>query len=225
MNKTFAVFSVVTVAFAGLASAQTPATPAVPAAQAPAAAAAPAGPPPTKIGIIAAANVIHQTQQGQKADEELAKEFQPKKDALDKKQAQIQAWNDQLSKGRATLSAEAQAKLKNDIDSATKSWQRDQEDAQAELDDREGKIYQDLGGKLMTVLAEYAGTHGYAVILDVSNQQTPVLWAAQGIGVDSEVQALFDAKYPVTAATSAAPAAPAKPATSPAKPAAPAAKK
>jgi outer membrane protein len=214
LNKTFAVFSVLALAFAGLAGAQ-----------APAAAQAPAGPPPTKIGIIAAANVIHETLQGQKADEELGKEFQPKKDALDKKQAQIQAWTDQLSKGRATLSAEAQAKLKNDIDALTKTAQRDQEDAQAELDDRENRIMQDLGGKMMAILSEYASTHGFAVILDVSSQQTPVLWAAQTASVDAEIKALFDAKYPVAAASAAPAAAPAKPAapakapaTAPAKP-------
>lgn len=202
MKKTFVVFSVWAIAFAGLASAQAPA----------ATAAAPAGPPPTKIGIIAASNVIHETLQGQKADEELGKALQPKKDALDKKKAQIDAWNDQLTKGRATLSAEAQAKLKNDIDSSTKSYQRDQEDAQSDLDDRENKILQDLGGKLMNVMAEYANSHGYAIILDVSNQQTPVLWAAQGISIDAEIKALFDAKYPVAAASAEAPAAAPKPA-------------
>ena len=214
MNKTLAVFSVLALTFAGLASAQAPAAPA-----------APAGPAPTKVGIIAAANVIHETAQGLKADEELAKEFQPKKEALDKKNAQIQTWTDQLSKGRATLSSEAQAKLKNDIDAATKTLNRDNEDAQAELDEKEGKIMQDLGGKMMTILADYANTHGFLVILDVSSQQTPVLWAAPGASVDAEVKALFDAKYPVAAGTGA-PAAPAKPAAAPAKPAAaPAGKK
>jgi len=198
LNKTLAVFSVLALTFAGLASAQAPAVAAAPA--------VPAGPAPTKIGIIAAANVIHETAMGQKADEELAKEFQPKKDALDKKNAQIQAWNDQLSKGRATLSAEAQAKLKNDIDAATKTLNRDNEDAQAELEERENKITQDLGSKLMTILADYASTHGFAVILDVSSQQTPVLWAAAGIEITNQVIALYDAKYP--GASSAAPATP-----------------
>lgn len=221
MNKTFAVFSVVAVTFASLAGAQAPAAPA---GQTQVAVAAPAGPPPTKIGIIAAANVMHETLVGQKQDEDLAKEFQPKKDALDKKQAQIQAWNDQATKGRATLSAEAQAKLKSDIDALTKTVQRDTEDAQAEYQDREDKITQDLGTKLMTILGDYANSHGFAVILDVSNQQTPVVWAAPGVSIDADIKALFDAKYPVAAAAPAA--APAKPAAAPAKPpAAPAGKK
>jgi len=36
---------------------------------------------------------------------------------------------------------------------------------------------QDLGQKMMDVIIKYATQNGYSMVLDVSSQQTPVLWA------------------------------------------------
>ena len=76
----------------------------------------------------------------------------------------------------------------------------------------------------MAVIDKYAKDNGYALILDVSNPQTPVVFAASSIDITREVIDLYDKNAPA-ATTSAAPA-PAKPAAPAApKPAAPATKK
>ena len=190
MKKNFVVFPALILGVAGLAQSQ---------AQAP-------GPVPNKVGIIYAANAIQLTKEGQKAGDALTVKFQPKKDALDKKEASIQAMQDQLKKGAATLSAEALQKLRNDIDSTTKAATREKEDAQSELDDEQGKIMQELGNKMMEVLGKYATDNGFSVILDVSNQQNPVLWAATGVDITQAIVTLYDAKYPVSAGAAAPPA-------------------
>jgi outer membrane protein len=130
------------------------------------------------------------------------------------------------------MSPDAQTKLKTDIDANTKTFTRNQEDAQAEVEEQQGKIMQELGTKMMTVLTKFATDNGLAVVLDVSNQATPVLWAASEINITNDIVKLYDAKYPLTAAaapatapgTAAKPpaAAPARP---PAAPPAPAVKK
>jgi outer membrane protein len=215
LKKNFAVFPALVLGLAVLAHSQTPA------------------PAPTKIGIIYAAEAIQTTKEGQQAIDELTKKvIQPKKDALDKLQATIQADTDRLNKGRATMSPDAQQKLKNDIDAKTKTLNRDTEDANAEVEEQQGKIMQELGTKMMTVLTKFATDNGLAVVLDVSNQATPVLWAASEINITNDIVKLYDAKYPLTAAaapatapgTAAKPpaAAPARP---PAAPPAPAVKK
>jgi outer membrane protein len=79
----------------------------------------------------------------------------------------------------------------------------------------------------MAVLEKYATANGYSLVLDVSNPQTPVLWASQTIDITTEIVKLYDQANPGTGASSAAKPAGAAPAgvrpTS--MPAAPAAKK
>ena len=157
MNKNFAVLPVLVLSLAVLAQSQTPPAPA------PAPAPAP-GPPPTKIGIIYAAEAIAATKEGQKAIDALQKTVvAPKKEVLDKLQATIQADTDKLRKGTATMSLDAQKKLQSEIDANTKALNRGTEDAQAEVEEQQGKIMQELGTKMMTVLTKYATENGYAV--------------------------------------------------------------
>jgi outer membrane protein len=186
LKKNFVVFPALVLGMAAMAHAQTPA----------------------KVAIIHVQNAILQTKDGQKAASDLQGRFAPKKAALDKKQADIAALQDTLRKGSATMSEEAKAKLIRDIDANNKSLQRDTEDAQADLDAEQGKIMQELGNKVMAVLEKYATGNGYALVLDVSNPQTPVLWASQTIDITGDIVKLYDQANPGTGA----PAAAAKPA-------------
>jgi len=174
---------------------------------------------PTKVGIINIQAAIGSTKDGQKASAELTKKFEPTKTRLEKKQAEIEADKATLSKGGNAMAAEQKEKLMRDIDSKTKSLNRDAEDAQAEVDQETGKIMQTLGERVMVVLRKYAQDKGYALILDVSNQQTsPVLVAADGIDVTADIIKLYDENSPApssSAPPAAAPPAAARPAAVP----------
>jgi outer membrane protein len=161
---------------------------------------------PAKVAIIHVQNAILQTKDGQKAASDLQGRFAPKKADLDKKQADIAALQDTLRKGSATMSEEAKAKLMRDIDANNKSLQRDTEDAQADLDAEQGKIMQELGNKVMAVLEKFATANGYSLVLDVSNPQTPVLWASQTIDITADIVKLYDQANPGTAGSAAKPA-------------------
>jgi outer membrane protein len=164
----------------------------------------------SKVGIIHVQNAILSTKDGQKAAGELQARFAPRKAELDKKQAVIAALQDQYRKGAATMSDDAKLKLTRDIDTNTKALNRDTEDAQAELDSEQGKLMQDLGQKMMSVLDKYAKDNGFALVLDVSNPQTPVLWASNGVDITNDIVGLYDKSAPTAAAKPAAgaPAAP-----------------
>lgn len=163
--------------------------------------------PQTKVGIIHIQNAIISTKDGQKAASELQTRFAPKKADLEKKQSDISQKQDQLRKGSNTMSDDAKEKLVRDIDLQTKSLNRETEDDQAELDQAQGKIMQDLGGKMMKIIDQYAKDNGFALILDVSSPQTPVLYATNSIDITQDIIALYDKNGP-----SASGAAPAKPA-------------
>jgi outer membrane protein len=160
---------------------------------------------PTKIAIIHVQNAILQTKDGQKAAGELTTRFAPKKADIEKKNSDIAALQDQLRKGTATMSEDAKNKLMRDIDANQKSLTRETEDAQSDLDQEQSKIMQELGNKMMAVIEKHATANGFAVVLDVSNPQTPVLWAASAIDITPEIVKLYDQANPGTGA--AAPAA------------------
>jgi outer membrane protein len=187
LKKNF-VFSVLALGMASLAHAQAP---------------------PTKVGIIHVQNAILSTKEGQKAANELTTKFAPKKADLDKKQADLASLQDQLRKGSATMSEDVKAKLMRDFDSGNKNLQRDTQDAQDELDQEQGKVMQELGNKMMGVIEKYATTNGIALVIDVSNPQTPVLWASQTIDITGDIVKLYDQANPGTGA----PAGASKPAT------------
>jgi len=181
---------------------------------------------PTKVAIISVQQAILQTQDGQKAASALQTKFTPRRQELEKKDANIKALQDQMKKGSATMSEEAKNKIARDIDSTQKSLQRDNEDFEADVQQEEGKIMQELGQKMMDVIIKYATQNSFAVVLDVSNQQTPVLWADPSADITTEIIKLYDQAHPSAGAAPAGTTAkPAAPPTSAPKPAAPPATK
>lgn len=160
---------------------------------------------PNKVAIIHVQNAILQTKDGQKAQQELQAKFNPRKQQIEKKQADIAALQDQMKKGSATMSDDAKTRLARDIDTGQKSLQRDSEDFEADVQQEEGRIMQDLGQKMMDVIIKYATANGYAMVVDVSNPQTPVLWADPGVDITNEIIKLYDQAH-VGGVTAAAPA-------------------
>src|SRR5436305_12096837 len=161
---------------------------------------------PTKVAIISVQQAILQTKDGQTASAALQAKFMPKRQQLEKKQSDIVNLQEQMKKGSATMSEEAKGKLARDIDSNQKSLQRDSEDFDADVQQEEGKIMQDLGQKMMDVIIKYATQNGFSMVLDVSSQQTPVLWADPSADITTEIIKLYDAAHPGTGGTATAPA-------------------
>ena len=195
---------------AGMAMAQA----AAPAAAAPATMAG----PPTKVAVIQIQAALAATKEGQKAAAELEVKLAPRKKELEGKQSEIKDLQDRLQKGGNTLSDSAKEDLTRNIDAKTKSYNRQLEDAQAELEQEQQKLVNVLGQKMMAVIDKFAQQNGFAIVLDVSNQNTPVLYASNTVDITKEVIDLYDktvftatpaAGRPAPAASKPAAAAPA----------------
>jgi len=215
LTKSFATV-VMVVGFTAMAHAQTPpAGQATPPAPAPAAGAPMAGNValPTKIAIIAIQQAIMATKEGSAAGAALNTKYEPKKADFEKRQRDIQALQDQLKKGSATMSDDAKAKIERDIDSKTKALQRDTQDTSADYEEEMGKVYQEMGNKMLQIIEQYSYQNGYAVVLDVSNQQTPVIWAAPSSNIIADIIKLYDQAHPGVPGATKPAAAPPKPPT------------
>ena len=169
-----------------------------------------------RVAVINVQAAIISTKDGQKAVAGLQEQFGPKKAELEKRQAEIVQLQDQLSKAATD---DDRARLSREIDQETKSFNRDREDAAADVDQAEQRIMSDLGGKIVALSEKYAKEHGYTWVVDIGSPRTPVVYYSEAINITKDVIDLYD-KGGYTAPAGTAPAAkPVVPAPRPAAPA------
>jgi outer membrane protein len=162
---------------------------------------------PGKVGVISMQGAIVGTKDGQKAQQQLELKFQPKKKEFDGRNAEVTQLEDQLRKGGTLISDEKKVQLERDIDEKKRRLQRDVQDAQEEMQAEQQQVLSGLVGRIQAVIEKYAKDNGYSMILDVSNQNTPVLFASSGIDITQDIVALYD-KTTTNGAPAAAPGTP-----------------
>ncbi len=184
----------------------------------------------TKVAIMNVQGAILATKDGEKAREAIRQKFEPRAKEMEGRNAEVQKKRQSMTAGANTMSAEAREKLSREIDDLQKKLQWDSEDMQNDLDQEQGKLVNSIGQRLLQVVDEYSKANGFSIVLDVSAQQSPVLWAANGIDITQPIVELYDKKFgagapppgvstPGAAAPKTTPLAP--PAAAPKKPAAP----
>lgn len=146
----------------------------------------------TKLATINIDRALAGTRDGQKAVSELNAKRTAKGEEFKQKQNEILALQDQLNKGANTLSDAARNALFASIAAKKKTLQREMEDAQADLETDEQKILQQLGEKILAVVQRYAHDNGYTMVVDVSSNTSPVLYASAGIDITQEIIDLYD---------------------------------
>jgi len=173
----------------------------------PAPAAAPAG--QAKIAVIAFQVAVAQTNEGQRNFTDLQKKYDPKRqqlkalsDDVDNLTKQLQAQGDKLSP------AEQQSRAKS-IDDKKKQLQRDAEDAQNDFQSEMQELYNGLASKVYDVLAAYSQQHGYTLVLDVAQQQNPVLYASESTNITKQIIDAYNLKSGVPAPPPGSPEPPA----------------
>lgn len=183
----------------------------------PAAAPAPAG--PTKIAVIAFQVAVAQTNEGARNFADLQKKYKPKEDLLKGRSDEIESLTKQLQSQGATLSEAARAAQARTIDEKKKRLDRDAEDLRTTGGQEANEMYNTLASKVYDVLASYAQQQGYSLVLDVSQQQNPILFALPSTDITKPVVEAYNVKSGVPAPPPQPPAAP-SPAARPQAPAA-----
>jgi outer membrane protein len=146
----------------------------------------------TKVGVINIQAALVSTGDGKKAASELEAKRAPKTKEMERRQTEIRTLQDSLNRGGNAMSETAKNELVRNIDQKTKAFNRDLEDANAEWEQDQQKVINDLGQKMMVVIDKYAKDNGFSLILDVSNPNTPVLYASNTIDITKEIIDLYD---------------------------------
>jgi outer membrane protein len=175
-------------------------------------AASPAGPP--KIAIISFQQAVGATNEGQRGMAQLRTKFEPKQQQLKAQSDEIDSLKKQLQDAGANLSEPERDSRLRTIDEKQKSLQRSAEDAQNEASGAMNDMFQQLAQKVYAVLDTFAAQNKFTLVLDVSAQQTPVLWANGTPDITKAVVDAYNAKSGVPPQPASGAAAPARPSSS-----------
>ena len=172
---------------------------------------------PAKVGVISIQGALVGTKDGQKASQELDTKFMPKKKEFDTRQTEIAQMQDQYNKGGTVMSEDKRNQMARDIDEKKKRLQRDMQDAEEELQGEQQRLLQGLGQRMMAVIEKYAKDNGYTIVLNVSDPNTPVLYASSAIDITQDIISLYD-KTSTNGGPAAAPSTPGSVAPKPSTP-------
>ncbi len=165
---------------------------------------------PAKVGVIAFQVAVAQTNEGQRDFADLQKKFDPRRQQLKAESDEIDTLTKQLQTQAATLNDAEQQERGRTIDEKKKKLDRDTQDAQSDFQQAMQDMYNNLASKVYDVMEAYAKLKGYTLVLDISQQQSPVLYASDGTNITKEVIDAYNSKsgIPAPPAQSAVPEAP-----------------
>ncbi len=179
---------------------------------------------PAKIAVISFQAAVARTNEGMRDFGDLQKKYAPREAALKTLSDEIDTLTGQLQTQGASLSEVERSSRAKVIDEKKKQLDRDTEDARNDFQQDMQDVFQGLQSKVYDVMQSYAERQGYTLILDVSQQQSPVLYAVNSTDITKAVIDAYNLKSGVPAPPQPAAAAPKPAAPKPAAPKPPAPK-
>jgi outer membrane protein len=167
------------------------------AAQTPAPAAAAQG--PAKIAVIAFQVAVAQTNEGQRNFADLQKKYEPRRQQLKTLSDEVDSLTKQLQASADKLTPAEQQSKATAIDTKKKQLDRDAQDAQNDFSQEMQEVYNTLASKVYDVMQSYAELKGYTLVLDVSQQQSPVLYASTATNITKEIIDAYNVKSGIPA--------------------------
>lgn len=162
----------------------------------------PAAPVPagtTKIGIIAFQPAVAQTNEGQQDFGQIQQKFAPRQAQLKALSDEVDSLKKQLQAAGQNLSQDERANRLKVISDKEKTLQRDAEDAQADFQQQMSEAYQKIAQKFYGTLQDYCVKNGYTLVLDISSQQSPVVYVNQAMDITPAVVQAYNIQSGVPA--------------------------
>ncbi len=152
------------------------------------------------VAILNVQEAISRTAEGQRLIRQLEEKYRPTQQRLESKQGEVARMQDQYQKGANTMSEQARRNLARDIQKAEVDLQRAMEDARGEFSQEQSQLFNDVGTKMMGIITSYSKGQGYQVVLDISNPQSPVLYAVNEVNITNAIITAYDAAHPAEGA-------------------------
>lgn len=172
-----------------------------------AAAQSPAAPAPagsSKVAVIAFQVAVAQTNEGMRNYADLEKKYAPKQNEMKALSTEIESLTKQLQTQGDKLSEAEQTSRAKVIDEKKKKLDRAVEDMKTDGNHEIQEMYSSLAAKVYEVLAAYAQKEGYTLVMDMSQQQSPILFVNPATDITKAVITAYNAKSGVPAPQPAA---------------------
>lgn len=158
-----------------------------------------------KIALVNFEQVVLASNEGQVITAATQKKYEPKKAQIETLAAEVDGLKKGLQAAPATLPDDERATRLRNIDTKEKQLNRDAEDAStaynAEWQEALSKVAQKIAASMKT----YAQQSGFTMLLDVSSQQSNVLWALPSTDISQAVVDTYNKQSGVTAPPPSAP--------------------
>ena len=165
---------------------------------------------PAKIALVAFEQAVFATNEGQRTVQDIQAKYKPKKDQIETLSQEVDSLKKQLQSAPAALSDADRATKLKEIDAKEKRLNHDAEDAQTAYNADLQEAYGKVAAKVSATLKDYVNKNGYTLLLDVSSQQSNIMWAGNGnTDVTEAVVAAYNTASGVAAPVPSAPSAPA----------------
>jgi outer membrane protein len=140
------------------------------------------------IGVIDVQKVVRESEIGKKALAEVKSLTDKKQLEINQKQSSIQAMQDKLDKQKDILSADAQEKLRSDINKGMTELRRFREDSEQEIQNKLSVALKGLEEKVVPIIQKMGSEKGYSIIIT----KDALIYSSPKNDVTDEVIRLFN---------------------------------
>ena len=147
----------------------------------------------SKVGVVDLGRVVRECSKGVIASEELQIFFDERRVQLEALQNELNNLQQKLQTQERALSQLALTELNRDIQTKTTQLEREQEDAEAELQAKRQELIAPVVGAASAAIETYASEHDYTLIVDSSNPQSSIVFIEALVDITNEIIRLLDA--------------------------------
>ena len=145
-----------------------------------------------KIAYVDIQKAVNECNLGKEAKKTIVKEAEKLHRQLTDKQKELQTMKESYDKQALMLTPDARATKEKEIQNKYREFQRWQEDAQNELNQKRGDAERSLYVSLQKVIQKIGADEGYTFILE--RNESIVLYASKTIDITDRVIKTFDAQ-------------------------------
>jgi outer membrane protein len=170
-------------------------------------AAAPA--PPAKIGFVSYNDVVVGVEEGKVAADKLNKMIGEKQNQYNAQRGELDRLKAEFDQKQMSLNPATRQEMASQLEEKQKALTRFEEDAQGEINNQRGVLFNPIFEKAQKIINDYAAQNGFAAVFMRDPQIETFI--APALDLTAEVIKIYNTQNPVAAAPAPAATAPAAP--------------
>jgi Skp family chaperone for outer membrane proteins len=152
---------------------------------------------PPRVAVIRLPDAIAGTKQARKEMEDLAATIGKRQEELKKELAEVDEMKARLADTGNLLNGNAKEDLTREVGLKSGRLQRELEDLQWDSEQREARIYRDIGARMLSVIADFAKKNNFVLVLNASEPSASITFASPVVNITGRIVQQYDLAYPV----------------------------